>query len=137
MAIKFTVQRIGDPSDKGPNGECGILLVGSEDGKGHGETVYCQLPGVHRHGKPCAAAALDAQSITVTPAVLDDQGAVVTPAVTQSPRQRIEAWFSGLAVKIAADEALKASVDPLPTRTVQRVVDGRSRSVVEADRDLA
>lgn len=144
MTIKFSVQRIGDKSDRGPNGECGILLIGEQNGKSHGETVYC--PTAHTHGKPCAVTALDAQSFVVTPAipavdeVLDDKGAVVVaakaavPAVTESPRQRMVAWFAALAAREAAEAAVQ--VAPLPTRTVRKRVDGVMKDVVEADREL-
>ena len=136
MAIKFSVLRLGDKSDRGPSGECGILLLGEQAGLSHGETVHC--PDLaHQHSKACAATALDAQSYVLTPAVLDDQGAVVTPAVTESPRQRIAAWFAAQVAKVTADDAAKAKVDPLPTKTVQKVVDGKQKSVVEVDRDLA
>ena len=135
MAIKFSVLRIGDKSDRGPNGECGILLVGEQGGISHGETVHCPLG--HTHSKACAAVALDAQSIVITPPVLDDQGAVVTPAVTESPRQRIAGWFTAQAAAQAAIVAGAAKVDPLPTKTVQQVVDGKTKSVVVEDRDLA
>lgn len=140
MAIKFSVQRLGDRSDRGPNGECGILLVGEQGGVSHGETVHCATD--HQHGKPCAVTALDAQSFVVTPeipAVLDDKDEVVTPAVpavTESPRQRIAAWFAAQVAKVAADDAAKAKVDPLPTKTVQKVVDGKTKSVVVEDREL-
>lgn len=144
MAIKYTVQRIGDASDRGPNGECGILLVGEQNGKSHGETVYC--PTAHTHSKACAVAALDAQSFVVTPEipaveeVLDGEGNVVVaakaavPAVTQSPRQRIAAWFGEVAAKEAAQAAVQ--VEPLPKKSVQKVVDGKAKSVVEPDKDL-
>lgn len=144
MAIKYTVQRIGDPSDRGPAGECGILLVGEQSGKSHGETVLC--PTAHTHSKQCAVDALDAQSFVVTPAVpaveevKDDQGAVIVaaqpavPAVTESPRQRIAGWFAAQAAKEAAQAAVV--VDPLPKKSVQKVVDGKTKTVMEDDKDL-
>lgn len=146
MAIKFSVLRIGDPSDRGPQGECGILLVGTEGGKSHGETVHCPLD--HQHSKTCAATALDAQSFVLKPEepaveeVLGEGDVVLVPAkaavpaITESPRQRIQKWFDGLAVKVQEEATAAAKVDPLPMKTVQKVVDGKSKSVQVEDRDL-
>lgn len=135
MAIKFSVLRLGSPSDRGPNGECGIVLVGEQSGVSHGETVYC--PDLaHQHSKSCAATALDAQSFVLVPAVLDDKGDVVTPAVTESPRQRTQKWFDARAVRKASEDAAAAKVDPLPMKTVQQVVDGKTKNVQVVDKEL-
>lgn len=132
MAIKYSVLRLGDRSDRGPNGECGILLVGEQSGVSHGETVHCATD--HQHSKDCAVAALDAQSFVLTPAVLDDEGKVTTPAVTESPRQRIQKWFDAKAAIEAKDAAV--AVEPFPKKTVQKSVDGKMKSVQVEDRDL-
>jgi hypothetical protein len=112
MAIKYYVERIGDDSDRGPNGECGIVIVGEENGKAHGETVYC--PTDHEHSKACAVAALDAKE---------------TPE-SVSVREKIAAWFAGQVPKPAI------AVASLPKKEVTVVENGKSEKKMVEDRDL-
>lgn len=135
MAIKFSVLRIGEKSDRGPNGECGIVIVSTEVSFSHGETGYCAE--AHQHSKTCAVELLDRKPVLVAAkaAVLDVDGVtVLEPAVEQvlgpSIREKCVAWH-------AEEEPAAADVAPLPTKTVQRVVDGKTKSVQEPDRDLA
>jgi hypothetical protein len=124
MAIKYRVERIGDDCDRGPNGECGIVIVGEENGQAHGETVYC--PTNHEHSKACAVAALDAKA--VIQAADPDAGKVEIFA--PSVREKIAAWFAGQAPKPAI------AVAPLPKKEVTVTEDGKSKKKMVEDRDL-
>lgn len=124
MSIKYSVLRIGDPSDRGPNGECGIVLVGTlkEGGKewSHGETVYCAE--AHQHSKACAQAMLDHKPVLGK----DDKGADI---LGPSARERIQAWMNEA-------EPAPADVAPLPKKEVEQVVDGKAKKIQVEDRDL-
>jgi hypothetical protein len=124
MAIKYRVIRVMS------DGEC--CIAGEEDGKSHGETAYCKDS--HAHTKDCAQAILDAQvfeKVAAVPETLDADGNVISPAVPavmESPRDRIKAWFG--AVKPAPTNV------SMPQKDVERVVDGKKKTVKEDDRDL-
>lgn len=89
MSITYSVLRIGDPSDCGPNGECGIVIVGQSGDAAHGETVYCSKR--HRHGMACAREALDNKGSN-----------------GRSLRETIQSWFSDRKAQPRID------VDPIP-----------------------
>lgn len=122
MSIKYSVLRIGDPSDRGPNGECGIVIVGSEDGHAHGETVHCAA--AHRHSKACAQAMLD-----VKPVIGKDEAD--KDILGPSARERIASWFAARVAPPAFD------VTPLPKKEVEVTRDGKRVKEQVEDRDLA
>lgn len=146
MAVKFSVLRLGQPSDRGPNGECGIVLVGEQSGKSHGETVHCAQD--HQHSKACAQDMLDAPFYLLKPQepaieeVQDGQGNVVipakaaVPAVMESPRERIQKWFQAQDVLNAAQDSAAAKVDPMPTKQVNVVENGKQMTKTVLNLDL-
>lgn len=107
MAIKFEVLRIGDKSDDGPNGECGIVIIGKKGAHSTGETVHC--PTAHEHSKACAQALLDAKPQIGTA----EDG---TPILAESVREKLTA-------RIGAHEAQSAAprpqVAPMPKKAAK------------------
>ena len=139
MTIKYTVTRMGDKSDRGPSGEFGFMVPAESGGKSTGLTLRC--PTAHTHSRDCAQTLLDVQPV-VTPtkaAVLDVDGiTVLEPAVAEvlgkSPRTVAQEWHQAIADK---DAEAVPEFTPLPKKNVQKVVDGKLKTVSEDDGGLS
>ena len=139
MTIKYTVTRMGDKSDRGPSGEFGFMVQAESGGKSTGLTLRC--PTVHQHSKSCAQTLLDVQPVVTLAkaAVLDVDGiTVLEPAVTEvlgkSPRTVAQEWHQSIADKEAEPAP---EFTPLPKKNVQKVVDGKLKTVSEDDGGLS
>lgn len=111
MPVKFEVLRIGEQCDDGPNGECGIVIVGRDGEHNTAETLHCLT--AHTHSKACAQALLDQKSA--------EEGAT-------SCRERITAF---IAARKAAKAARSMPVQATPKKTVRR--DGKDVQVDDLD----
>lgn len=113
MAIKFQCLRFGEPGDDGPNGECGVVIVGRDGDDNTAETLLCKES--HTHSKACAQALLDFRP----------EGEGQTTA-----RERITAI---VAARKAKKAARSVAADPMPKKTVKK----EGKDVQVDDLDLA
>lgn len=146
------ILRMGDPSDRGPNGEFGACVVYKDGDHSTGITVHCSEK--HRHSRECVIAAVKTKvkigerqigekDVTVgfekdgegndDPAKPIIRKEPVMEDVLESPLERAKREVAARVTRDAELAAAPLDVEPLPKKTVQR----DNRNVEVDDRGIA